>query len=181
MAFRVWVDTGEPISVIQSLEEYFRDGGVSIIKSAFTHTYFVPPMLCGRKRHSFQTASGVVGSTIQSWTRERAPHGTGQTAAGSSLMTTLERRWRGSGTPGTSSPGGSVMACATSGAIPITPRRSPPAGTFAICLSGRVCCRSISIPILNSSEPSARHRGNCSLPEILSVHALISWRTLDLT
>ena len=61
MAFRVWVDTGEPISVIQSLEEYFRDGGVSIIKSAFTHTYFVPPMLCGRKRHSFQTASGCQG------------------------------------------------------------------------------------------------------------------------
>lgn len=43
MTFRVRDHTGEPISTIQSLEEYFRDGGVSIIQAAFTHTYFVRP------------------------------------------------------------------------------------------------------------------------------------------
>ena len=32
MTFRVRVHTGEPISAIQSLEEHFRDGGVSIIQ-----------------------------------------------------------------------------------------------------------------------------------------------------
>ena len=43
MTFRTRVHTGELISAIQSLEEYFRDGGVSIVESAFTHTYFVHP------------------------------------------------------------------------------------------------------------------------------------------
>ena len=43
MTFRVQVHVGEPVSAIQSLEEYFRNGGVSIIQAAFTHTYFVHP------------------------------------------------------------------------------------------------------------------------------------------
>ena len=32
-----------PVSAIQSLEAYFRQGGVSIIQAAFAHTYFVHP------------------------------------------------------------------------------------------------------------------------------------------
>ena len=35
--------TGDLTSPIQSLEEYFRDGGVSIIQAAFAHSYFVHP------------------------------------------------------------------------------------------------------------------------------------------
>ena len=34
---------GISISAIESLENYFRDGGVSIVQAAFAHTYFVHP------------------------------------------------------------------------------------------------------------------------------------------
>ena len=34
---------GALVSPIQSLEEYFREGGVSIVQAAFAHTYFVHP------------------------------------------------------------------------------------------------------------------------------------------
>ena len=37
------IHTGEIVSAIQSLEDYFRDGGVSIIQAAFAHSYFVHP------------------------------------------------------------------------------------------------------------------------------------------
>ena len=43
MAIRTKIHVDEPVSAIQSLEEYFQDGGVSIIQAAFTHTYFVRP------------------------------------------------------------------------------------------------------------------------------------------
>ena len=37
------VATGLSVSAIQSLERYFREGGVSIVQAAFAHTYFVHP------------------------------------------------------------------------------------------------------------------------------------------
>ena len=37
------IHTGEIVSAIQSLEDYFREGGVSIIQAAFAHSYFVHP------------------------------------------------------------------------------------------------------------------------------------------
>lgn len=37
------VHSGDLVSPIQSLERYFRDGGVSIIQAAFAHSYFVHP------------------------------------------------------------------------------------------------------------------------------------------
>ena len=37
------VHTGDLVSPIQSLERYFRDGGISIIQAAFAHSYFVHP------------------------------------------------------------------------------------------------------------------------------------------
>lgn len=37
------IHTGALVSPIQSLERYFRDGGVSIIQAAFAHSYFVHP------------------------------------------------------------------------------------------------------------------------------------------
>ena len=37
------IHTGELVSPIQSLEDYFRKGGVSIIQAAFAHSYFVHP------------------------------------------------------------------------------------------------------------------------------------------
>ena len=43
MTFRTQVHVGEPVSAIQSLGEYFRNGRVSIIQAAFTHTYFISP------------------------------------------------------------------------------------------------------------------------------------------
>ena len=33
----------DPVPAIQSLEDYFREGGISIIQAAFKHTYFVHP------------------------------------------------------------------------------------------------------------------------------------------
>ena len=35
--------SGDIVSAIQSLEDYFREGGVSIIQAAFAHSYFVHP------------------------------------------------------------------------------------------------------------------------------------------
>ena len=97
MAFRVWVDTGEPISAIQSLKEYFRDGGVSIIKAAFTHTYFVhpdavrekTPFFPDRVRRSREHYPKLDKGASATWDG-------GDGRARSSLMTTRERRWRGS-------------------------------------------------------------------------------------
>ena len=40
---RIQIHRGEVISPIQSLTDYFREGGVSIMEAAFAHTYFVPP------------------------------------------------------------------------------------------------------------------------------------------
>lgn len=40
---RLQIHTGALVSPIQSLERYFRDGGVSIIQAAFAHSYFVHP------------------------------------------------------------------------------------------------------------------------------------------
>lgn len=37
------VHSGDLVSPIQSLERYFRDGGISIIRAAFAHSYFVHP------------------------------------------------------------------------------------------------------------------------------------------
>ena len=37
------IHNGDIVSAIQSLEDYFRDGGVSIIQAAFAHSYFVHP------------------------------------------------------------------------------------------------------------------------------------------
>ena len=37
------IHTGKLVSPIQSLEDYFRKGGVSIIQAAFAHSYFVHP------------------------------------------------------------------------------------------------------------------------------------------
>ena len=37
------IHTGDLTSPIQSLEEYFRKGGISIIQAAFAHSYFVHP------------------------------------------------------------------------------------------------------------------------------------------
>ena len=37
------VHTGSLISPIQSLEDYFQNGGVSVIQAAFAHSYFVDP------------------------------------------------------------------------------------------------------------------------------------------
>ncbi len=37
------IHTGDLIPPIQSLEDYFREGGVSIIQAAFAHSYFVHP------------------------------------------------------------------------------------------------------------------------------------------
>ena len=43
MTIRVRIHVEDPISAIGSLEGYFRNGGVSIIQAAFTHTYFAHP------------------------------------------------------------------------------------------------------------------------------------------
>ena len=43
MTVRVRVHVEEPVSAIRSLEDYFRNGGASIIQAAFTHTYFAHP------------------------------------------------------------------------------------------------------------------------------------------
>ena len=40
---RIVQHDGDLVSPIDSLEKYFRDGGVSIIQAAFAHTYFVDP------------------------------------------------------------------------------------------------------------------------------------------
>ena len=37
------IHNGGLIPPIQSLEDYFREGGVSIIQAAFAHSYFVHP------------------------------------------------------------------------------------------------------------------------------------------
>ena len=37
------IHSEDPISAIQSLEEYFREGGASLVQAAFKHTYFVHP------------------------------------------------------------------------------------------------------------------------------------------
>lgn len=39
----IHIHTGDLTSPIQSLEDYFRDGGISIIQAAFAHSYFVHP------------------------------------------------------------------------------------------------------------------------------------------
>ena len=40
---RIRIHTGDLVSPIRSLTDYFREGGVSIIQAAFNHTYFVHP------------------------------------------------------------------------------------------------------------------------------------------
>ncbi len=37
------IQSEDPVPAIQSLEDYFREGGASIIQAAFKHTYFVHP------------------------------------------------------------------------------------------------------------------------------------------
>ena len=43
MKASIQIHRGELISPIQSLTDYFREGGVSIVEAAFAHTYFVHP------------------------------------------------------------------------------------------------------------------------------------------
>ena len=61
---QVLVHIEEPVSAIQSLEEYYRDGGVSVIQATFNHTYFVHPDAVRDKSRSFRNACGAAGTTI---------------------------------------------------------------------------------------------------------------------
>ena len=50
---RIRIHTGDMVSPIQSLTDYFSEGGVSIIQAAFTHTYFVHADAVRRKTPYF--------------------------------------------------------------------------------------------------------------------------------
>ena len=43
MTISVRLHSEDPVSAIQSLEDYFREGGTSVIQAAFKHTYFIHP------------------------------------------------------------------------------------------------------------------------------------------
>ena len=69
------IHTGDLTSPIQSLEEYFRDGGVSIIQATFAHSFFVHPdrvraKLCyypERARQSREHYPGLGKGTHTTW------------------------------------------------------------------------------------------------------------------
>ena len=139
MKLEVKIHTGDLVSPILSLENYFREGGVSIIQAVLTHTYFVHPGEVLKKRPTSRTASERAGNTIPDLTKETAPPGTRETAGRLFWTTTRGPRWPGRGTPGAGSRGAPATECAIFGEIRITPTRSPPAGTYATCRTGRVC------------------------------------------
>ena len=53
MKLRIRIHAGELISPIESLEQYFQEGGASVIQAAFAHTYFVHPDEVLRKNTYF--------------------------------------------------------------------------------------------------------------------------------
>ena len=69
------VYTGELTPPIQSLEDYFRKGGVSIIQAAFAHSYFVhpdkvrakTPYFPDRARYSRQHYPGLAKGQQTAW------------------------------------------------------------------------------------------------------------------
>ena len=139
MTIRVRIHVEDPISAIGSLEGYFRNGGVSIIQAAFTHTYFAhpdavrekTPFFPDRARRSREHYPNLDKGARSTW---RAGDGCEVI-----LETTRGPRWPGSDTLDTDWRGDPVMEYGTYGATRTIRRRSPLAGTCAICRSGREC------------------------------------------
>ena len=127
------------VPAIQSLEDYFREGGTSIIQAAFKHTYFVhpdavltkTPYFPERARRSREHYAGIDKGDRTIW---KAGDGREIILDDNSRAQMAWERYTGHRLLRKSG-----YECATSGEIPITPTHSPPVGTCAICLSGQVC------------------------------------------
>ena len=71
----IQIHRGELISPVQSLTDYFREAGVSVIEAAFAHTYFVhpdevrkkPPLFPERVRQSREYFPGLGKRTRTTW------------------------------------------------------------------------------------------------------------------
>ena len=103
-------------------------------------------------------------NTILDLTREIAPPGTRETAGRLSWTTTPTPKWPGNGTPGTGWREAPATEYAIFGGIPITPTRSPSAGTYAICRTGQGCRQKSNTRTVNYSKQSAKPPGTSSSP-----------------
>ena len=65
------IHTGDLAAPIQSLERYFRDGGVSIIQAAFAHSYFVHPDQVRARTPYYPENARRPESILRAWTREK--------------------------------------------------------------------------------------------------------------
>ena len=133
------IKTDDIVPAIQSLEEYFREGGASLVQAAFQHTYFVDPQAVLNRTPYSPKERDEAGNTIPGLIEAKAPNGRPGTEGRSSLTTIPEPRWPGRGTPVTDSLGTPDTGSAISGETPTTPMHSPRAGTCVICPSGREC------------------------------------------
>ena len=139
------IHIGDLVSPIQSLERYFRDGGISIIQAAFAHSYFAHPDQVRAKtpyypdsaRRSKEHHPGLDKGKITTWPGDgrqiRLDYN--QKAQLAWEQYTGRKRSRASG-----------YGVRHSGATLGIPTRSRAAGICAICRSGRVCLQRTSIP-----------------------------------
>ena len=164
------------ISAIESLENYFRNAGSSLIRAAFAHTYFVHPDKVREKLPSFTIGLASVESTIQDSLRGAFLLGLEMVVV-SGWTTTNMPRVPGSNIREPGSPGAPAMGYDTYGDIPGTLMHLPQAGTSAICPSGPACLLrdSTAIPIWN--QQFAKHRGTCtSVTPPFAIRPIL-WRT----
>ena len=96
------VQSEDLVPPIQSLENYFREGGTSIIQAAFQHTYFVHPDAVRNRTPYFPGQSEMQPGTLPR-NRHRATDHMGRLETEGTLSWTTTRgpKWPGGGTAGT--------------------------------------------------------------------------------
>ena len=140
MTLNFRIHSEDLVPAIQSLEEYFREGGASIVQAAFQHTYFAhpeavlnrTPYFPERARYSRQHYPGIDKGQATTW---KAGDGREIILDDNSRA---QMAWGEVYRPQTS-PGGPATGSAISGETPTTPMRSPLAGICVICPSGLEC------------------------------------------
>ena len=164
------------ISAIESLENYFRNAGSSLIRAAFAHTYFVhpdkvrerTPFFHDRARFSREHYPGLPKGSFSTWSGDgrSVRLDDNQYAQSAWEQYTGTRIARGSG-----------YGLRHIWGHPWDLMHLPQAGTSAICPSGPACLLrdSTAIPIWN--QQFAKHRGTCtSVTPPFAIRPIL-WRT----
>ena len=132
------IHTGELAPPVRSLEDYFREGGVSIIQAAFQHSYFVhpdavrakTPYFPERARRSREHYPGLEKGKQAIWP------GNGREVR---LDDNQHAQMAWKSIRGMGLYAAPATLCATFGGTRGIPTSSLRAGTYAICRSGPEC------------------------------------------